>query len=238
MGYRIQGVLVRAKPDSAGLTALERAYGYRLFELVGRGLWLLDFAIAEPKSGDRAIIRAARPLAPAYVDALRVLGQDEETFEQLAWLTVTAVVARQLRQPALGFLSDDELLDFAAVITPDGVGVIGDKLGHYLLRWEGASLAIQPFFKDGTDGEPPVPPEELSMIPAVNLLPNETLAKGGYPLHGNVMAEIHGFAEGASSLAIGTWTFGPNGSLKLVEAKGLDHSLWDRAAGEARARSR
>jgi hypothetical protein len=238
LGYRVQGVLVRSKPDSAGLTALERAYGYRLFELVGRGLWLLDFGIAEPKPGDRALIRAARPLAPAYVDALRVLGQDEEKFEQLAWLTVAAVAARQLRQPVLGFLSDDDLLDFAAVVTPDGVGVIGDRLGNYLLRWEGGTLAIQPFCNDGTDDELPVPPEELSMIPAVQLLPNETLAKGGYPLHGNVLAEVGGFADAASSLALGTWTFGPLGSLALVEAKGLDHSLWDRAAGEARARSR
>jgi hypothetical protein len=237
LGYRVQGVLVRSRPESAGLTALERAYGYRLFELVGRGLWLLDFGVAEPKPGDRAVIRAARPLAPAYVDALRVLGQDEEAFEQLAWLTVAAVAARQLRQPVLGFLSDDELLDFATVVTPEGVGVIGDKLGNYLLRWDGTTLVIQPFCKDGKDDEPPVPPEELSMIPAVQLLPNETLAKG-YPLHGNVLAEVSGFAEGASSLALGTWTFGPIGSLKLIEAKGLDHSLWDRAAGEARARSR
>jgi hypothetical protein len=238
LGYRIQGVLVRANPDSAGLTALERAYGYRLFELVGRGLWLLDFAIAEPKPDDRATIRAARPLAAAYVDALRVLGHEDETFEQLAWLTAAAVAAKQLRQPVLGFLSDDDLLDFAAVVTPDGVSVIGDKLGQYLLRWEGGTLAIQPFCKDGTADEPPVPPEELSLIPAVELFPNETLASSGYPLHGNVTAEMHGFAEGASSLNIGSWTFGPAGSLKLVEAKGLDHSLWDRAAGEARARSR
>lgn len=238
MGYRIQGVLVRTNPDRAALTALERAYGYRLFELVGRGLWLLDFAIAEPKPDDRATIRAARPLAPAYVDALRVLGREDETFEQLAWLTAAAVAAKQLRQPVLGFLSDDDLLDFAAVATQEGVSVIGDKLGQYLLRWEGGTLAIQPFHKDGTEDEPPVPPEELSLIPAVKLFPNETLASSGYPLHGNVSAEIPGFAEGASSLNIGTWTYGPMGSLRLVEAKGLDHSLWDRAAGEAHARSR
>ena len=238
MGYRIQGVIVRARPESAGLTALERAYGYRLFELVGRGLWLLDFAIAEPKPGDRALIRASRPLASGYVDALRVLGHDEEKFEQLAWLTVAAVAARQLRQPAFGFLSDDELLDFATIVTPDGVGVIGDKLGNYLLRWEGGALAIQPFCQEGTDGEPPVPPEELSMIPALHLLPNEPLAKGGYPLHGNVLAEMNGFADAAGSLGLGTRTFGPAGSLALIEAKGLDHSLWDRAAGGSRARRR
>jgi len=129
-------------------------------------------------------------------------------------------------------------LDFVAIVKPEGVEVIGDKLGQYLLRWEGGTLAIQPFHKDGTEDEPPVPPEELSLIPAVKLFPNETLASSGYPLHGNVSAEIPGFAEGASSLNIGTWTYGPMGSLRLVEAKGLDHSLWDRAAGEAHARSR
>jgi hypothetical protein len=218
-------------PETAGLTALERAYGYRLFELVGRGLWLLDLGIPEPNPGDRAITRAARPLAPAYVDALRVLGGDEEKFEQLAWLTAAAAASRQLRQPVLGFVSDDDSLDFAAVVSPEGVRVIGDKLGQYLLRWEDATLVIQPFCKKGTDQEPPVPPEELSLIPAVELLPNEELASDGYPLHGNVMAEIHSFAEGAAALAIGTPSFGPPGSLKLIEAKGLDHSLWDRAAG-------
>jgi hypothetical protein len=232
LGFRVQGVLVRARPDGAGLTALERAYGYRLYELVGRGLWLIDLGVAEPKPGDRAIIRAARPLASGYVDALRVLGGDEETFEQLAWLAASAVAARQLRQPVLGFVSDDSLLDFAAVVTPLGVGVIGDKLGQYLLRWESGALAIQPFCSDGSDDEPPIPPEELSLIPAVTLLANEKLASGGYPLHGNVMAEMHSFAEGAAGLGIGTWHFGQVGSLKLIEAKGLDHGLWDRAAGE------
>ena len=239
MGYRVQGVLVRARPDSAGLTALERAYGYRLHEVVGGGgLWLIDLGIPEPKPGDRAIIRGARSLAPGYVDALRVLGGDEEKFEQLPWLTASAVAARQLRQPVLGFVSDDDLLDFAAVVTADGVAVIGDRLGQYLLRWEAGSLTIQPFCKDGTDDEPPIPPEELSLIPSVTLLPNEKLAKAGYPLHGNVIAEMPGFAPGAAALGIGTWSFGPVGSLRLVEAKGLDHGPWDRAAGVAPSRGR
>jgi hypothetical protein len=238
VGYRIQGLLVRVRPDSAGLTALERAFGYRLFELVGRGLWLIDLGIPEPVPGDRAIIRAARPLAPGYVDALRVLGNDEETLEQLAWLAASAAAARQLRQPVLGFLSDDEQLDFAAVVEPEGVEVIGDKIGQYLLRWEDDTLAIQPFCNEGTDDEPPTPPEELSLIPAVTLLANETLPEGGYPLHGNVAAEMSSFAEGASVLGIGTWNFGAVGSLTLVEAGGLGHSLWDRAAGESDARGR
>jgi hypothetical protein len=237
LGYRIQGVVVRARPEAAGLTALERAYGYRLFEVAGSALWLIDLGVPEPKAGDRAVIRAARMLAPGYVDALRVLGTDEETFEQLGWLVATGAAAKQLRQPVLGFVSDDGLLDFAALVTADGVGVIGDKLGQYLLRWESGALAIQPFTSGADHQEPPVAPEELSLIPAVTLLGTEKLGSGGYPLHGNVMAEMHGIADGAASLGIGTYNVGPLGSLRLVEAKGLDHSLWDRAAGVA-ARSR
>jgi hypothetical protein len=233
LGYRVQGVMVRARPDAAGLTVLERAYGYRLFELADRGLWLIDLGVPEPKAGDRAIIRAARPLASGYVDALRVLGSDEETFEQLAWLAASAIAAKQFRQPVLGFVSDDAVLDFAVIATPDGVGVIGDKLGQYLLRWESGALAIQPFTSGGDRQEPPITPEELALIPAVTLLATETLGSGGYPLHGNVMAEMNGFADGAVDLGIGTWNIGQVDSLRLVEAKGLDHSLWDRAAGAA-----
>jgi hypothetical protein len=229
--------MVRARPDAAGLTVLERAYGYRLFEMAGCGLWLIDLGVPEPKAGDRAIIRAARPLASGYVDALRVLGSDEETFEQLAWLAASAIAAKQFRQPVLGFVSDDAVLDFAVIVTPDGVGVIGDKLGQYLLRWESGALAIQPFTSGGDRQEPPIAPEELALIPAVTLLATETLGSGGYPLHGNVMAEMNGFADGAVDLGIGTWNIGQVDSLRLVEAKGLDHSLWDRAAGAA-ARTR
>jgi hypothetical protein len=127
-------------------------------------------------------------------------------------------------------VSDDEALDFATVVTPDGVGVIGDRIGQYLLRWEGGTLTIQPFCKGGTADEPPVPPEELSLIKAVTLLENETLTSGGYPLHGNVVAEMHGFADGASGLGIGTWNYGQAGSLSMVEAGALANSLWDRAA--------
>ena len=236
MGYRVQGLLVQARPESAGLTSLGRAYGYRLFELSGRALWLIDLGIPEPQAGDRAIIRAARPLATGYVDALRVLGEDDETLEQLAWLTAAAATARQLRQPVMGFLSDDTHLDFATIVKPEGVEVIGDKLGQYLLRWEGGSLAIQPFCSAANGEECPTPPEELSLIPAVTLLANEKLDASGYPLHGNVVAEIHSFAEGAAGLGIGTWNFGSVGSLKMIEAAGLDHSLLDRAAGESGSR--
>lgn len=233
MGYRVQGVLVRAKPAVAGLAAIEHAYGFRLYELTGRGLYLMDLAIAEPEPGDRAVIRAARPLAPGYVDALRVLSADEEPLEQLAWLAASAAVARQLRQPVLGFLSDDEKLDFAAVVKPEGVGVIGDKLGQFLLRWERGDLVIQPFCNDAENCEPPEAPEELSLIQAVTLLATEKLAASGYPLHGNVMAEMSAFAEGTEVLGISTWNIGPVGSLRLVEARGLDHGLWDRALPES-----
>ena len=233
MGYRIQGVLLRAKPDAAGLAALEKAYGYKLFELTGRGLWLLDLGVPEPAPGDLKKVKAARPLASSYVDALRVIGCDEEPLEQLAWLTAGAAAARHLRQPVLVFLSDDEEHDFVAVITPDGVSVIGDKLRGYLLRWEGGTLVIQPFVSDGTGQEPPTPADELALIPKASLLPTETLAAGGYPLHGNVLAEIGGFAEGDAPLGIGTWSHGPQGSLQLIETKGLSNSGWDRAAGAA-----
>jgi hypothetical protein len=102
---------------------------------------------------------------------------------------------------------------------------------QYLLRWEGGTLTIQPFCGDGPGDEPPVPPEELALIPSVTLLSTETLDKGGYPLHGNVTAELTGFASAASRLGIGTARFGPAGSLQLVEVAGLETSLWDRAVG-------
>ncbi len=238
MGYRVQGILVRARPDGAGLTALERAYGYRLYELIGQGLWLIDLGIPEPKPGDRILIRAAKTLAPSYVDALRVLGSDDEKFEQLAWLTAAAAAARQLRQPVVAFLSDDDLLDFAAMVSPDGVSCIADRSEPYLLRWEAGALAIQPYSGGDPGKEPPTPPEELELIPAVTLMPIEQLPGGGYPLHGNANAEVHDFAPNASSLRIGTWEFGPPGSLRLIEAHGLDHGPWDRAAGGATVRGR
>ncbi len=231
MGYRVQGVLFRAAPDQTGLGTLERAYGYRLFELPGCGLWLLDLGVPRPKPGDRALIRAARPLAATYVDALRVLGADDDAFEQIAWLAASALAAEELRQPVLGFVSDDETLDFAAVARPDGIEVIGDRLGQYLLRWENGALAIQPFYSDGTAWEPPMPPEELSLIQAATLLDTEELASGGYPLHGNVVAEIQGFAGGAAELGIGTVTGGQVGAVRLLEARGLDASPWDLGTG-------
>jgi hypothetical protein len=233
LGYQIQGVLLKAKPETAGLAALEKSYGYKLFELTDRGLWLLDLGVPVPAPGDLKTVKAARPLASGYVDALRVIGCDEEALEQLAWLIAGAAAARHLRQPVLTFLSDDEAHDFVAVVTPEGVSVIGDRLCSYLLRWEGGALDIQPFVGEADGHEPPTPPDELALIPKASLLPIETLGVDGYPLHGNVLAEICGFAEGDVPLGIGTWSHGPAGSLQLIEAQGLSNSGWDRAAGAA-----
>jgi hypothetical protein len=229
-------VLLKQRPGEAALPELQRRYGYKLFEMVGRELWLLDLDLPAPKPGDRAAIRAARPLAPSYVDALRVLGSEEQPFEQAPWLTATAAIAKVLDQTALGFLSDDQGLDFAAVATPDGVSVIGDTLEPYLMRWEAGALLIQPYCKNGPDEETPRAPEELSLIPNTTVLEPERLS-GGYPLHGNVVAEIHGFAPGVEALGIGTMSFGPAGSLRLVATERMDHSVWDRAAAARREKT-
>jgi hypothetical protein len=233
VAHRIQGVLLKQRPSEAALPELRRRHGYKLFEMVGRELWLLDLDMPAPKPGDRAAIRAARPLAPSYVDALRVLGSEEQPFEQAPWLTATAAIAKILDQTALGFLSDDEDLDFAAIATPEGVSVIGDTLEPYLMRWEAGALLIQPYCKNEPNVETPSAPEELSLIPNATVLEPERLS-GGYPLHGNVAAEIHGFAPGVEMLGIGTRSFGPIGSLWLVANERMDHSVWDRAAGARR----
>jgi hypothetical protein len=230
VGYRIQGVLLKQVPQGAQLLDLEHVCGYKLFELTGCGLWILDLDLPVPGPGDRVAIRAARPLAPSYVDALRVLGNDEQSFEQAPWLSATAGVARMLGQPVLGFLSDDSGLDFAAIATPDGVAVIGDTLEPYLIRWEAGSLVIQPYCGNDPNAEIPVVPEEMALIPAAKVLETERLT-GGYPLHGNVVAETHGFAPAIEVLRIGTWGVGPVGSLRLVSKGRMDQSLWDKAAG-------
>ena len=215
---------------------MQRRYGYKLFEMVGREVWLLDLDLPALKPGDRAAIRAARPLAPSYVDALRVLGSEEQPFEQAPWLTATAAIAKLLDQIALGFLSDDQGLDFAAIATPEGVSVIGDTLGPFLLRWEAGTLMVQPYSKNDPDEEMPDAPEELSLIPNATVLEPERLS-GGYPLHGNVAAEIHGFAPGVEALGIGTMSFGPTGSLRLVANDRMEQSVWDRAAAARREKT-
>jgi hypothetical protein len=237
VAYRIQGVLLKERPSEAALTELARRHAYKLFELVGRPLWLLDLDLPALKPGDRAVIRAARPLAPSYVDALRVLGSDEQPFEQGPWLTATAGVAKLLGQPVLGFVSDDEGLDFATIATPEGVSVIGDTLEPYLMRWESGTLMIQPYSKNDSGGETPGAPEELSLIPSATVLETERLS-GGYPLHGNVLAEMDGFVPGVEVLGIGTWNVGPLGTLKLLVGERMEHSVWDRAAAERREPSK
>lgn len=233
MAYRIQGVLLKEKPSEAALMELTRRYSYKLFELVGRPMWLLDLDLPAAKPGDRAAIRAARPLAPSYVDTLRVLGSDEQAFEQAPWLTATAGLAKLLGKPVLGFVSDDEGLDFATVATPDGVSVIGDHLEPYLMRWEAGALMIQPYSKTNSSAETPGTPDELSLIPSATVLATEPLS-GGYPLHGNVLAELEGFAPGVDMLGIGTWNVGPVGTLKLLASEQMEHSVWDRAAAGQR----
>jgi hypothetical protein len=236
VGYRIQGVLLRAKPTDAHVLELARAYPYKLFELQAAPLWLLDLDLPVPPPGDRVAIRAARPLAPAYVDALRVIGSDEQSFEQAPWLMATAGIARLMGQPVLGFVADDDRLDFASIATPDGVVVVGDTLEPFLLRWEAGKLAVQPYCGSDPDGELPCVPDELALIRNAAVLPTERLT-GGYPLHGNVVAEIHTFAPGVEALGIGTWGFGPIGSLRLLRKERMVHSVWDWAAGERRDRS-
>ncbi len=233
MAYRIQGVLLKEQPREAALPELGRRHAYKLFELVDRPLWLFDLDLPSLKLGDRAAIRAARPLASSYVDALRVLGSDEQPFEQSLWLTATAGLAKLLGQRVLGFVSDDEGLDFAAIATPDGVSVIGDTLEPYLLRWEAGALIIQPYSKTESGDEMPCTPEELSLIPAATVLETEQLS-GGYPLHGNVLAELDGFAPGLEVLGIGTWSVGSIGSVRLVATDRMEHSVWDRAAHATR----
>jgi hypothetical protein len=230
VAYRIQGLFLKQEPSEAAVSELERLHDYKLFELVGHRLWLLDLDLPDPKPGDRAAIRAARPLAPSYIDALRVLGSDEQPLEQAPWLIATAGVAKLFGQPALGFVSDDDRLDFAAVANPDGVSVIGDRLESHLLRWEAGTLVIQPYCGHGSDGQMPCAPEELSLIPGTTVLETEQLTDG-YPLHGNVVAEAHSFAPNTEALGIGTWSFGPVGSLRLVAEQRMDGCVWDRATG-------
>ena len=230
MANRVQGVLVLTQPKPEQLTELSRTYGFRLFELTDRPAWLLDLESLETDQDDRTVVRAARKLAAGYIDALRVLATHEGPLEQTFWLLATAAAARHLAQPVLGFVSDDQRLDFAAIATPDGVVTIGDRVDCYLLRWENDSLVVQPV-KGATPGDAmPDPPEELAFIPTVKLLPTEELTDG-YPLHGNVSAEMQGFLNDCEVLGIGTKLGAAGGSLRSLSAHRLDSSLWDRAAG-------
>jgi hypothetical protein len=159
-----------------------------------------------------------------------VLATHEGLLEQTFWLLATAAAARHLNQPVLGFVSDDQRLDFAAIATPEGVVTIGDRVDCYLLRWENNLLVVQPVKEAALGDALPDPPEELAFIPTVTLLPTEEL-HDGYPLHGNVSAELQGFLSGFEVLGIGTKRGAEAGSLRQLASHRLESSLWDRPAG-------
>jgi hypothetical protein len=224
VGHRIQGVVLNAQPAAAAVESIAALYPTRVFELAGAGVWLLDLAFQPAPNRDA--IRFARSIAASYVDAVRVLDGDEHELEQLGWLVASTTVARLVDAPVLGFVSDDVHLDFATIARPDGVTAIADHVPPYLIRFEPGQLAIQPYLRSPKDGVPN-PPEELGLIASVSLLPAEPL-QGGYPLHGNVVAEMYEFAPSASGL-VGddAAAAGARKALRLVEARGLDASCWD-----------
>jgi hypothetical protein len=224
VGHRIQGLVVRTQPSAAALDAVGERFGYRLFELPGMNAWILDVAIAGRP--DRATVRAAHAMAPSYVDAVRVLDGDEHDLEQLAWLHASAAVAGLLSEPVLGFVSDDSILDFAAIARPERIEVVADHVSPYLLRWDSGALTIQPYIRSSTAGAPH-PPEELELIPSVSLLAAEALPDGTYPLHGNVAAEVHEFAPLATGVIGDGAGGGQEGAPRLVSSHGLDSSCWD-----------
>lgn len=224
MGHRIQGVVLSAQPALAAIDSIAALYPTRVFELTGTGVWVLDLAFQSAPNRDA--IRFARSIAANYVDAIRVLDADEHELEQLGWLVASTTVARLVGSPVLGFVSDDVHLDFAAIARPDGVAVIADHVPPYLIRFEPGQLAIQPYLRSPGDGVPN-PPEELALIAAVALLPAEPL-QGGYPLHGNVVAEMYEFAPAACGLVGDDQAAaGPRKALRLVDARGLASSCWD-----------
>jgi hypothetical protein len=223
VGHRIQGVLVRELPSAAALDSIAERYPFRLFEMAGSPIWILDLGV--PGFPERATIRTARSVAPNYVDAVRVLDGEEHDLEQLCWFNAAVAVGKVLRTEVLGFVSDDSRLDFAIIAGPDGVSVIGDHVEPYLVRWDAKVLTIQPYSIGG--GRPPRPPEELGLIPSVTLLPAEPLPDGVYPLHGNVTAEIFEFAPLAAGIIGDAAVASPSAVLKLVAARGLDTSCWD-----------
>jgi hypothetical protein len=224
VGRRIQGVLFQTRPDVVALEAVAARYRFRLFELAGSAIWIADLAISG--GPDRAAVRSARALAPTYVDAVRVLDGDEHDLEQLAWLNAAVAIARILGQPALGFVSDDLRFDFAAIARPDGPAVIADHVAPYLLRWDDGALTIQPYLK-GPDAAEPHPPEELSLIPAVSLLAAEPLPDVGYPLHGNVSAEVYEFAPLAAAVIGDGAVRRRSAALTMIESRGVESSCWD-----------
>jgi hypothetical protein len=225
---RAQGVLVRTQPSPQILHAVAGSFAFKLFELKEQRLWILDLELVPPVAGNRGGLRQARPLAPSYVDAIGVLSADEKPLEQLPWLVASSTIARLVRGSVLGFVADDAGLDFVTVAAAEAVEAIGDHVEPYLLRWERDSLAIQPYVRDTTFDVLPDLPEELGLIPAINLLPAEPLPGGGYPLFGNVAAEMAEFAPGVAE-ALGLSMSGErSGSIEQVADGGMKVSCWDR----------
>jgi hypothetical protein len=215
VGHRLQGIVLHARPSASALDSIAALYPCRLFELTGSGIWILDLGV-QPQP-DRATTRAARTVASSYVDAIRVLDAEEHDLEQLGWLVASANVAR---------LVDDTHLDFAVIARPDGISVIGDHVPPYLIRFDLGQLTIQPYLRTPGAGAPP-PPEELSLIASVSLLPAEPL-QGGYPLHGNVAAEMFEFAAAAGGIAGDDAALAAaRKGIRLIEARGLESSCWD-----------
>jgi hypothetical protein len=225
---RAQGVVIRTQPSPQILHAIAGSFSFRLFELKDQRLWILDLELVPPVAGNRGGLRQARPLAPSYVDAIGVLSADEKPLEQLPWLVASATIARLVRGSVLGFVADDAELDFVTVAAPEGVQAIGDHVKPYLLRWERNALAIQPYVRDQLSDALPDMPEELGLIPAINLLPAEPLPGGVYPLFGNVAAEMADFAPGTAE-ALGLSLSGErSGSIEQVADGGMSVSCWDR----------
>jgi hypothetical protein len=224
VGHRIQGMVLHARPSASALDSISALYPFRLYELTGSAIWILDLGVQSQP--DRATTRAARTIAANYVDAIRVLDAEEHDLEQLGWLVATANVARLVDTPVLGFVSDDSHLDFAVIARPDGISVIGDHVPPYLVRFDLGQLTIQPYLRSPDSGPPPEP-EELGLIASVSLLPAEPL-RGGYPLHGNVVAEMFEFAAAAGGIAGDDAALAAaRRGIRLVEARGLDSSCWD-----------
>lgn len=224
MGHRIQGIIVRECPSATALDAIGERYPFRLFEMAGSNIWILDLGVAT--CPDRASIRAARAVVPIYVDAIRVLDGEEHDLEQLCWLNASVAVAKILSAQVLGFVSDDSRLDFAVVAEPDGVSVIDDHVAPYLLRWDSKELTIEPYF--GPEAvHVPRPPEELGLIASISLMEAELLPDGVYPLHGNVAAELYEFAPMVVGIIGDTAVQKPSAVLKLLQYRGLEASCWD-----------
>jgi hypothetical protein len=223
VGRRIQGVVVRAKPNARAHDALRERYAFRLFESPGNAFWILDFAITG--APDRGTVREARAVAQSYVDAVRVLNAEDRELEQLHWVVASIVVARLFNEAVMGFISQDSTLDFAALVNPAGVSAIGDHMAPYLIRWDAGELTIQPYVTSSR-ADAPQPPEELSLLKSVAILPAEPLPDGTYPVHGNVTAEAYGFAPAVAAVVADIAAGRPSG-MRLLDARGVSSSCWD-----------